>query len=121
VCGLFGFDFKVKDKNDLLKFADFIQIELTETLGSFYENLNDGYIGSGINAVSKLVDRNEDLIDKAGDVAGSVVGVGKNTFNLFKDIVNKDDNPWDYIKTGIEGYSRIRYCTNFVGWTKYGV
>jgi hypothetical protein len=35
------------------KAKDFIQTELTETLGDFYENLNEGYIGSGINAVSK--------------------------------------------------------------------
>jgi hypothetical protein len=42
------------------------------------------------------------LIEKAGDVAGSVVGVGKDTFDLIKDIVNKDDNPWDYIKTGMD-------------------
>jgi hypothetical protein len=75
------------------KAKDFIQTELTEILGDFYENLNDGYIGIGINVVSKLVDRNEDLIDKIGDAGGIIAGVGKNTFNLIKEIVNKDDNP----------------------------
>jgi hypothetical protein len=58
-------------------------------------------IGSGIKVMIKLVDRNEDLIDKIGDAGGIIAGVGKDTFNLIKEIVNKDDNPWDYIKTGL--------------------
>jgi hypothetical protein len=52
--------------------------------------------------MSKLVDRNENLIEKIKDVGGMIAGVGKDTFQLIDKIVNKDDNPWGYTKTGLD-------------------
>jgi hypothetical protein len=85
-----------------------------ETLGDFYENLNDGCIGSGINAVSKVVDRNEDLIDKIGDAGGIIAGVGKHTFNLINEILEYDNDKNDYsTERAISSRKQLIVCNKY--------